>query len=411
MRPSPSPSPSTPSYALWLAGSSASLLGDAALYFALGWAATAHGGGTAALVLTAITVPRTALLLLGGAVGDRFGARRVVIAGDAAMLAATLLLAVAASSRFGTSPWLLAGAAAVIGTVDAFYLPVAGSMARRLVTPGELPRALAAQQSARQTAALIGAPLGALLVAATGLGGVALADAATFAAVLLVAVRLRPAAEERSPDRGLLAEAADGVRLAVRDPLLRPALLLTAAAAGGLLPVVSLLSPLLVREHHWGAGTAGLVAAGQTAGVIAASLLVARRGTLRRTGTGAALGLCVAALGIGLLAAVPVAGVAVVTGTVIGVGSGMFATHIGPLVLAGAPETHLSRVQALLTLVQSLALTVSNNALGALADATTPATATAACAVTVAAAGLTGLARLAGPTGLGQRPPGFRASR
>src|SRR5256885_2238945 len=61
-------------YLVWLAGAQASLIGDAALYFALGWAATAHGGKAAASVLTAITVPRTLLLLLGGAVGDRFGA-------------------------------------------------------------------------------------------------------------------------------------------------------------------------------------------------------------------------------------------------------------------------------------------------------------------------------------------------
>jgi MFS family permease len=68
-------------YLAWLAGTRASLLGDAALYFALGWAASAHGGRTGALVLTAITVPRTALLLIGGAVGDRFGARRVMVVG------------------------------------------------------------------------------------------------------------------------------------------------------------------------------------------------------------------------------------------------------------------------------------------------------------------------------------------
>jgi MFS family permease len=83
------------SYLLWLAGTRASLTGDAALYFALGWAASARGGRTAALVLTALTLPRTVLLLLGGVVGDRFGAARVMITGDVVMLAAVLALAVA----------------------------------------------------------------------------------------------------------------------------------------------------------------------------------------------------------------------------------------------------------------------------------------------------------------------------
>ncbi|MFF1796677.1 MFS transporter, partial [Kitasatospora sp. NPDC058263] len=84
-------------YLLWLAGTQAGLLGDAALYLALGWAASAHGGGAAGLVLTAITLPRTVLVLLGGAVADRFGARRVMLAGDAVMLVAALALAAAAA--------------------------------------------------------------------------------------------------------------------------------------------------------------------------------------------------------------------------------------------------------------------------------------------------------------------------
>ncbi|MDX3535745.1 MFS transporter [Streptomyces sp. MB09-01] len=382
-------------YLVWLAGTRASLLGDAVLYFALGWAASAHGGATGALVLTAITLPRTLLLLPGGAVGDRFGARRVMLAGDAVMLTAALALALA-SSHLDPSPWLLVTVAAVVGTVDAFYLPAAGSMPRSLVGEAQLPRALAVQQAAGQIASLLGAPLGALLVAAAGLTGAALADAGTFAIVLVVLVRVRPAFDvERSPrGEGLLAAAADGVRVAAGDPVLRSALLLTAAAACFLLPVVSLLNPLLAREHGWSAGAAGLIAGGQSLGVVAVALVVSRRGTMRRMGRGAALGLCVAAPGITAVALAGEAGVAlaVAGGIVTGAGSGMFACHIGPLVLTGAPGTHLARLQALLTLVQSLALVGGNNALGALADARGAAVATAVCAAGACAAGTTGLA-------------------
>jgi hypothetical protein len=79
-------------------------------------------------------------------------------------------------------------------------------------------------------------------------------------------------------------------------------------------------------------------------------------------------------------------------GIVVGAGSGLFATHIGPLVMTSVPETHLSRMQALLTLTQSLGLVVANNALGALADAESAAMAVAVCAIAVCAAGLSGLA-------------------
>ncbi|MFJ9908121.1 MFS transporter [Streptomyces sp. NPDC101152] len=392
--PAPARRPALPrTYLLWLAGTRASLVGDAAMYFALGWAATAHGGAMAALVLTAITLPRTVLLLLGGAVGDRFGARRVMIVGDSVMFAASLLLAVV-SLRLGTSSWLLVVVASLIGTVDAFYLPATGSMPRQLVGKEQLPRALAMRQAGGQIASLLGAPLGGVLVATGGLSFTAAVDALTFAVVLVVLLRVRPAfdVERSSHQESLLAGAVGGVQLAVKDPVLRPALLLTGAAAGFLLPVVSLLNPLLAREHGWGAGAAGLVTGGQAVGMVVVSLLVTRRGAMRRIGAGSALGLCGAALGIAALAMAPATGVAVAGGIVVGAGSGMFACHIGPLVLTSIPETHLSRMQALLTLVQSLALLVANNVLGVLADAETATIAAAVCAVAVCGAGVVGLA-------------------
>ncbi|MFI9360266.1 MFS transporter [Kitasatospora sp. NPDC053057] len=386
-------------YLLWLTGAQAGLLGDAALGFALGWAASGYGGGAAGLVLTAITVPRTALVLLGGAVADRFGARRVMLAGDAVMLAATVALALAVAGGRGAPLWLLVAAAAVIGTVDAFYLPASGSMPRRLVPADRLPRALALRQAGGQSAVLLGAPLGGLLVAAGGLAGAAAADALSFGVVLLVLLRVRPEGERTGPvgpasaaRAGLLGEAAAGVRLALGDPLLRAALLLTGAAAGALLPVVSLLGPLLARAHGWAAGTAGLVTGGQAAGVLAVAALVAWRGGLPRAGVGAAAGLCTASVGIVLLA-LSAGPVGAVTGsTVTGVGSGLFACHLGPLVLGGAPASHLSRVQAMLTLVQSLALVLSIGLLGLLADATGATLPTLLCALVTAAAGLAALA-------------------
>ncbi len=379
-------------YLVWLAGSRVSLLGDAALYFALGWAAAAHGGEAAALVLTAIALPRSVLLLVGGAVGDRVGVRRVVIAGDAVMLAATL--AVAFADRGGRTPaWFLVVVAALVGTVDAFYLPATGAMPRRLMARAQLPRALAVQQAGRQVAALLGAPLGAVLVAAAGLSGAALVDAATFTVVLGVLVRVRPAfdAAPAAREAGLLAAAVDGVRIAAADRVLRAALLLTSVAAGSLLPVVSLVGPLLVRGHGWGASAAGLVAGGQGAGILALSALVARRGPVRRLEAGASGGLCVAAVGIAGLASAADPAEAVIAGVVIGLGSGTFATHIGPLVLASAPDTHLARFQALLTLVQSVALVVADNLVGGLAQAAGARTAAAACALAVGAGGLAGL--------------------
>ncbi|MFJ9693178.1 MFS transporter [Kitasatospora sp. NPDC101183] len=387
-------------YLLWLAGVQTGLLGDAALYFALGWAASGYGGGAAGLVLTAITVPRTLLVLFGGAVADRYGARPVLLAGDAVMLAATLLLAVAAV-RLGTPLWLLVASGAVIGAVDAFHLPASGSMPRRLVPAELLPRALALRQAGGQVSVLLGAPLGGLLVASGGLAGTALADAASFGVVLLVVLRVRPAAGGRpaaGAPTGLLRAAAGALRLALRDRLLRAALLLTGAAAGGLLPVVSLLGPLLARTRGWSAGTAGLLGGAQAAGMLAVAGLVAWRGGLSRPGLGATAGLAVASAGTALLALAPGAATATGAAVLIGLGSGLFASHLGPLVLGSAADSHLSRVQGLLTLVQSTALILANPVLGALADACGPQVPTLVCALATSAAALAAAGSLRGST-------------
>jgi hypothetical protein len=57
----------------------------------------------------------------------------------------------------------------------------------------------------------------------------------------------------------MLRESADGIRVAVRTPGLAALLLLVAGAAGFVIPVTSLLVPLITRQHHWSAATAGLI--------------------------------------------------------------------------------------------------------------------------------------------------------
>jgi hypothetical protein len=142
------------------------------------------------------------------------------------------------------------------------------------------------RQAGGQFAALFGAPLGGILVAVAGLTGAAVVDAVTFAIILVVLVWVRPAfdVERSSGDEGVLAGAVAGVRLVGTDRILRSALLLTAAAVGFILPVVSLLNPLLARGNGWGAGAAGLVAGGQALGTIVVALAVARRDALHRVG-------------------------------------------------------------------------------------------------------------------------------
>ena len=96
-------------------------------------------------------------------------------------------------------------------------------------------------------------------------------------------------------------------------------------------------------------------------------------------------GLAAAALGQAGLVAGAVTpggeGVAVAAAVLVGAGSGLFTAHLAPVVLGSAPRTHLARVQALVGLVQVLAVTLTSAGIGALATATSPQAAGGACAL------------------------------
>ncbi|GAA4686813.1 Major Facilitator Superfamily protein [Promicromonospora umidemergens] len=401
-QPPPAHRPLPAPYLVWLAAATVSQLGDVVLGFALGWVAAEHGGAAAGLVLAAGSVPSVLLLLLGGAIADRFGARRVMIAGDAVMLLMSVALALAVLHA-GTPLWLLLAASVLRGVVSAFYRPSAGSMPRRLVADAQLTSALALRQGAGQTVMLLGAPLAGILVASGGLGAVAVLDAGTFLVVLVVLLLVRTRYATPASDRSVPVwrAALDGVRVVRRTPGLVAALTLVAGAAAFLLPTVSLVLPLLAREAGWSASATGVVAGAQGAGIILATVVVARRGGARRPGATASGGLAVAALGqAGLVAGATTpggAGVAVAAAALVGVGSGLFTAHLAPVVLGSAPRTHLARVQALVGLVQVLAVTLTNAGLGALASATSPAVAGGVCALGLlgcAAGGAVALRRL-----------------
>ncbi|GAB7038703.1 MULTISPECIES: MFS transporter [Catenuloplanes] len=430
---------------LWLSGTAVSLLGTQAMAFALLWSAAAGGAPLAALTLTAVTLPRALLLLPAGAIADRLGAWRVLVAADTFAAAATLLFALLLAAS-PTTWWLIPLAALATGLADVAHLPASATVPRLLTdatnhhltsaggglkgsgrstsaggrTPGStragrprggsaagaapveagaarpadgrpdaptavaerpgtgLSRLMAGRQIAAQTAALAGPALGGLLVTAVGPAPVMAANAATFAAMVIVLLRLRPflvpAPPTGAPNRAAAADragAADrvdaGLRLLLADVVLRPALALTAVAAGFLLPVSGLLLPLLARERHWSAADTGLLAGALAAGTGAVAVLVLARGTLGRPGRVVPGGLLLAAAGAGALAPVADPWPAALAALLAGAGSGLFATHVGPLFLARVPATHLARTQSVVVLAQTLPLLVTNTVLGALA--------------------------------------------
>lgn len=362
-------------YWIWLSGATFASLGTQILAFSMVWVAAGYGGAFAGLVLTATNLPRALLLLVGGTVVDRYGAWKVMLCGDAAMTMVTGAFA-GVLLICGPSPWLLVAVALLIGVVDSCYMPAAGSMPRRLVPQDKLGRAMAARQISSQLASVIGGPIGAVVVAAFGITAAAIADSVTFAAmfVLLLIIRPRRAApntvteSENGVSQRFFHEAVDGLRLSLREPLLRLSLFMLIGCAAFLLPVLSLVLPVLARQAGWEPTQVGLVYGVSALGTAIVAVGVLITGGFSRPGLAGCGGLALAATGVLGLALVHDLPLILASGVVVGMGTGLFSTHIGPLVLGRTPETHIGRIQSIVAMAQVVPLLATNLMLGSLAQ-------------------------------------------
>jgi predicted MFS family arabinose efflux permease len=267
-------------------------------------------------------------------------------------------------------------------------------MPRRLVEDRHLARAAAVRQTGTQLVAIVGAPLGGVLVGAAGFQAAAATDAVTFAAAFtaLVAVRAARGIPQAEGRRHVLREAFDGLRIAGRTPGLRPLLVIVGGSAGFILPISSLLVPLIARHFDWGASGAGLIVGAEGVGAAATAVLVWKCGQAAKPGLAACGGLLLAAAGEAMLAAAAAAAIAVSAGLVVGVGTALFVSHIAPVLLTAAPAEYLSRVQAVFTLVQSATLVFSNSLIGQLVHLLGARRTILICAVATTASAVVGFA-------------------
>jgi hypothetical protein len=188
----------------------------------------------------------------------------------------------------------------------------------------------------------------------------------------------------------------EGVRAAFGRPLTRALLITMTIAAGMLIPMDSLLLPLLARYHHWDAKTAGILIATRSIGVGVVSIRILMRGAFQRPGIVAMLGLLLAAVGFIGLSALERLPLTIAAAVVSGIGVGTFTGHVLPLLMNSVEREYQSRLQSVIVLCQSLALVVMNPILGSLADVNSVGI-TGVCLGIGVAAALIGLAALSRP--------------
>ncbi|MGA5494061.1 MFS transporter [Streptomyces cinereoruber] len=357
----PRPAHRDPQVLRWLGAYTASTVGDSVYYLALSWAAVSSGSpAQAGLVMAVSAVPRALLLLFGGVIADRLGPRRVVLASDTARCLMTLGLA---AVLLATSPglWLLAAAALVFGAVDAVFLPAVGALPPRIAARDQLARVQGLRGLAYRMGSVLGAPLGGLAVATGGPASAFGAAGALFALSLplLCALRLRPLPTEEKPPTGeegekadgpVLRDLADGLRHLRGHRVLGPLMITILLADLGFVGPLNVGLALLAEQRGWGAPGIGWLLAGFGAGAGAASLLLAVRGRLPRTGTTLGWTMVLGAAAVAALAFAPRLPVAVAVAVAVGLLAGVSGALCHALVQTECDPAYLGRVSAVSSL-------------------------------------------------------------
>jgi MFS family permease len=263
-------------FRLLVAGRTIAALGNAIAPVALAFAVLDLTGSAAdlGLVVGARMLANVVFLLFGGALADRLP-RNVLMVG--AGLAAALTQAVVAAlvlTGTATIP-LLIGLSAVNGMVGALALPASAAILPQLVPAGLRQKANGINRMLFNGAAIVGAPVGGVLVAATSPGWGIAVDAAAFLASAGCFALLRVPAAAVAAGRSVVTD----LRIGWTEFRSRTWLwvvvagfcLVNAALSGG----VTVLGPV-VADAGVGRQAWGFVLAAQTGGMVLGALLAIR---------------------------------------------------------------------------------------------------------------------------------------
>jgi len=277
---------------LWF-GEGVSLLGDQFYLVGLGWLAMQLTGSSLALgaVMMTAAFPRAILMLVGGAITDRFSPRSVMLVSNAMRALITIILTVLTFTN-ALQLWQLYVLAAGFGIVDAFFYPAYGSMIPLLVDKENLEAGNGIMYGTMQLSQLIGPASAGILIARTSLSFAFAFDAATFiwASLALILMRLNlnlkpaEAGTGTGHSRGihgmlpgktgsLLTEIHDGLGYVMRHPLLGPLLGLVAAVHFAIDAPVFVGVTALAAKRFVGAENLGLMLSAWGGGALLGALI------------------------------------------------------------------------------------------------------------------------------------------
>jgi uncharacterized integral membrane protein len=336
---------------LWIVGQGASVLGDAAFYTSLTWAALqASNAGAAGIVLGVGAAPRVFALLLGGALTDRCGPRRVMMAADAAR-ALIMVVAAGAAAQQQLSIAALLAIALLFGVFDGLFQPGVGALPPLIASPGELVRLQGVRGFVNRVAAVGGAPLGGLLIASQGVHASFALNAATFAAsfAAIGAIRLPRTVTRHSDEvrRGVASSSRAALQFVRRTPSLARLLLLILFLEFALSGTTNVGLAVLAEQQAWGASGFGLMGGAIAAGALCSSLWLATSSAAASRPTLMPRSAFLIAGSLCLLPLVPLLALALLLSAVVGAAAGVVTVLAFAMLQTTAPPAMLGRVTAL----------------------------------------------------------------
>lgn len=355
-----------------LAARTTAIVGNAVAPIALAFAVLDLTGSAAdlGLVVAARSVANVAMLLFGGVIADRLP-RGAVLVGSSLAAAATQGT-IAALVLTGTAgiPVLVALSIAN-GAVAAVSLPAAAALVPDTVPAALLRPANALLRLGLNAGGIVGASVGAVVIAATGPGWGLVIDACAFAVAAVLFSRLRlPAPADAAPGgdgASVWADLREGWREFASRRWVWIVVLQFTVLNAAFVGATTVLGPV-VADETFGRGGWGIVVAAQTAGLALGAVIALRWRPRRALGIGVAA-MASAALPAAALGVAPTLPVLIVAFALGGLAIELFAIAWDQSLQAHIPRAALSRVYSYDMVGSFVAVPVGEVVVGPLAEA------------------------------------------
>ena len=234
------------------------------------------------LIGLAEVVPLIVFSLVGGAAADRTERRGLIARMQLSLMASAALLA-ALSLIDKPNVLLIYALVALSSAFEAVERPARTAMLPSILTEGKMPAALAVRQVAFHITLIVGPGLGGVLIAVIGVTWVYTIDAVSYIAALVALKWVPPVIPEPTESQSRLEAVWEGLRYAVRTPLILSIFVIDLVAMIFGMPR-AVFPELAQRTFDGGARIVGLLYAAPSVGALLGALLSGWVKHVRRQG-------------------------------------------------------------------------------------------------------------------------------